>query len=253
MNAIQKLSKYFTPSASIGVFVVVCATLVIPVATLASSDTITSYNILKLINTQRAKNGLNLLQMSPQLQKAAENKAHDMVLRKYFSHKDPNGQQPWHWITQTSYEYAYAGENLAIGFDSALSQQLAWMKSPLHQRNIINKDYMETGIAVVRGTLRDKEEFIVVQLFATPVSIPPIATKKSPLKQSSNTSVSPLASQPAPLPTIIIGSKQLAIHTIILWLFLLSETIIAITVAWQTIKPHRFTQKILPPQLRAQH
>ena len=42
--------------------------------------------ILNLINEQRTKNGLNVLQIDPEVQKVAKIKAQDMVDNNYFSH-----------------------------------------------------------------------------------------------------------------------------------------------------------------------
>lgn len=232
------------PNAILGVLTMVLFfTTSLPVAA-AVADNITSTHILQLINIERAKNKLPLLGIDPTLQRAAQNKAHDMVLRKYFSHKDPNGQAPWRWVTGADYKYSYAGENLAIGFVSASKQHMSWMQSPLHQRNILNPNYRDTGIAVVRGTLRDTEEWLIVQFFATPAIIPPIHTAP---RTTNNLSIPP-QSVPTSLPTIIIAGEPLPIHTIILWLFIISETIIALTVAWQSIRPQYIHNIIIPKQ-----
>jgi hypothetical protein len=72
---------------------------------------------------------------------------------------------PWYWITQTGYEYLYAGENLAKDFITAQSAVDAWMASSTHKSNIISPYYKDMGIAVVEGKLQGKPTVLVVQIF----------------------------------------------------------------------------------------
>ena len=50
-----------------------------------------------------------------------------------------------------SYDYSYAGENLAMDFHSAEKMEDAWMKSPTHRANILNEKYKDIGVAVKAG------------------------------------------------------------------------------------------------------
>ncbi len=129
------------------------------------SEDITAQKILSLINKERMQRGLTPLRMNAKLRVAAENKVRDMVRRKYFSHNDPDGNAPWKWIRNAGYNYAFAGENLAIGFTDSKKQHDAWMKSALHRRNILNAQYRDTGIATTIGTIRGTRELVVVQFF----------------------------------------------------------------------------------------
>lgn len=43
-------------------------------------------------------------------------------------------------------KYQYAGENLAKGFTSNLSEVQAWMASPTHRANILKSQYTMIGI-----------------------------------------------------------------------------------------------------------
>ena len=99
------------------------------------------------------------------MQKAAEEKAQDMIDNNYFAHISPQGKSPWDWINKNNYNYRYAGENLAIGFANAKEQQQAWMDSPTHKKNILNKNYDETGVAVKQGVIDGHEAIVVVQMF----------------------------------------------------------------------------------------
>ena len=60
------------------------------------------------------------------------------------------GTTPWSWIEKENYDYNYAGENLAMDFQSAEKMEEAWMASPTHRANILNGKYREIGMAVRR-------------------------------------------------------------------------------------------------------
>ncbi len=126
---------------------------------------LTSHNVLMLVNNARKANQLNQLQESSVLDKAANDKADDMIKHNYFAHTSPQGVSPWHWFKVNNYDYEYAGENLAIGFHDAVDQHNAWMNSPKHRENILNSNYQEIGIAIKEGVIDGQDTLITVQLF----------------------------------------------------------------------------------------
>ncbi len=153
-------------SAYAGGVMLFCAFFSVHVADAqVQEDDMTPHKILAEINKDRIESGIGILRTNAQLQRAAQRKAEDMIRRGYFAHNDPDGVAPWKWIDAEGYRYQYAGENLAIGFTEVKKQNDAWMKSEFHRRNILNAQYQETGIAVVSGKIRGKEELIVVQFF----------------------------------------------------------------------------------------
>ncbi|MES2931557.1 MAG: CAP domain-containing protein [Patescibacteria group bacterium] len=121
-----------------------------------------------LTNQDRAANGIASLSVDPHLSQAAQMKANDMAARGYFSHVDPDGNQPWFWFKKAGYDYAYAGENLAVNFTDSEDVQKAWMNSPTHHANIVKAQYTRIGIGVAQGMYEGKETIFVVQFFATP-------------------------------------------------------------------------------------
>jgi len=125
--------------------------------------------LLILTNEERAKIGLPALQENPQLAAAAEKKAEDMFKKDYWSHFAPDGGSPWDFIKQSGYQYEYAGENLAKNFLFSKNVVDAWMNSPTHKENIVKKEYVEVGYAVVNGMLSGEETTLVVQMFGTPI------------------------------------------------------------------------------------
>lgn len=126
-------------------------------------------NIITLTNSSRKTNNIPGLHHSKTLEVAAQKKAEDMLRNEYFSHNTPGGKTPWDFIDETGYGYLYAGENLAIHFDSAESVIAGWLTSPGHRKNILNEKYTEIGIGVARGTFQTTKTTIIVQMFARPV------------------------------------------------------------------------------------
>jgi len=148
--------------AEIAVSLIMLAVFFAPAA--KASD-ITVDVVLKLVNNARKTANVAILKKNDMLQKAAEEKAQDMIDNDYFAHVSPQDKSPWNWIQQNNYDYRYAGENLAIDFTNAEDEQKAWMDSPTHQKNILNENYDETGVAIKRGTIDGHEAIVVVQMF----------------------------------------------------------------------------------------
>ncbi|NCU41584.1 MAG: CAP domain-containing protein [Candidatus Moranbacteria bacterium] len=130
-----------------------------------SQDTITAERVLELVNESRLSNGMGILSFDTSLNRASSLKAKDMFEKQYFAHTTPSGQEPWYFVNLSGYDYRMAGENLAIHFDSALEQHVAWMESPLHRKNILNPEYQDIGVAVAKGKFKNFETTIVVQFF----------------------------------------------------------------------------------------
>lgn len=118
------------------------------------ASSINSENILELINEERSSRGLQTLTLDPSLDAAARLKSKDMLNRDYFEHF-AFGLAPWDFIINAGYDYLYAGENLAMDFSTSEGTVNAWMNSPAHRENILNPDFRETGIGVVKGEFND--------------------------------------------------------------------------------------------------
>ena len=147
---------------------------------------ITTQDLVSLVNKERQQKGLRPLMNNSKLDQTSYMKAQDMVRNDYFAHYSPQGVSPWYWFDQAGYYYEYAGENLAIDFVDAKTAVAAWMNSPLHRENILNKDYTETGIAVVKvKTLENKSRNILVQTFGSQFEVDPVvAMQDSKIKEN---------------------------------------------------------------------
>ncbi len=128
---------------------------------------ISTTHLLDDTNAQRAGNGYKPLVSNTALSKAAAMKAHDMFNHQYWAHVSPSGVTPWVWFSKAGYDYDYAGENLAKNFSSANSTLAAWMASPKHRANILNKHYTDVGFAVVDGVLDGEPTTLIVAMYGS--------------------------------------------------------------------------------------
>lgn len=120
--------------------------------------------ILATMNQVRRGARLRPLQFEKRLQKAAQFKADDMVRVGYFSHTGIDGKKPWDLVEEAGYAYAKVAENLAEGQQTPEALRDAWMESPAHRENVLEKRFVHTGIGIARRGAR----YVVVQVFAAP-------------------------------------------------------------------------------------
>ncbi len=131
---------------------------------------ITVENVTYLINKERSYYGLPPLKSDPDLNHAAKMKSRDMLNRNYFEHY-ALGLTPWDFINNAGYKYLYAGENLAMDFATSEGMFKAWMNSDLHRDNILNPNFEDMGIGVIKGAYTENgtqhETVIVTNMFGT--------------------------------------------------------------------------------------
>ncbi|MBI4098092.1 MAG: hypothetical protein HY426_03555 [Candidatus Levybacteria bacterium] len=139
--------------------------------------------LINFTNQKRAENGLPTLSSNTALNSAASKKAEDMFAKNYWAHNSPDGTTPWVFIKQAGYNYVYAGENLAKGFNSATDVVNAWMASSTHRENILSPNFKDVGFAVKSGSLNGEQTFLVVQEFGSR-NILPLAKQNTPKKQN---------------------------------------------------------------------
>lgn len=117
----------------------------------ASDETeINAANVTALMNEYRAEAGLPPLRLDPSLTRAAEARMNDMADGEWWGHQAPDGTPPFVHIP-VDYDYAFAAENLAAGFDTAGLLVASWMESRGHRANILGVNYADCGIAVLEG------------------------------------------------------------------------------------------------------
>jgi len=131
--------------------------------------------------------GLQSLKENTTLDNAAVLKAQDILEKDYFSHQSPDGVAPWYWFKIAGYNYKIAGENLAIGFLDSRELNRAWLDSPSHRANLLNSNYKDVGIAILKGDFQGNETTVVVQLFGTlqqTAAGPKVVTKEEVKKET---------------------------------------------------------------------
>lgn len=134
---------------------------------LGISSDIDQKTVIELTNQEREKKGLSPVVENEALDKAAQMKAQNMFSENYWAHYAPSGKTPWDFILASGYRFTYAGENLAKNFYKSDDVVTAWMNSPTHRDNLLNKNYRDIGIAVVKGVLNGQKTTLVVQEFGT--------------------------------------------------------------------------------------
>ena len=140
--------------------------------------------ILEWTNRQRKENAsLPSLSQNSKLNQIASARIKDMFEKQYFEHKSPSGIGASDIAYDIGYDYILIGENIALGnFNGDEDLVQAWMDSPGHRANILNKRYTEIGIAAEKGLYKGKKVWLAVQIFGKPLSLcsePDYSIKKS--------------------------------------------------------------------------
>ncbi|HLI32888.1 MAG TPA: CAP domain-containing protein [Solirubrobacteraceae bacterium] len=113
--------------------------------------------ILCLVNRERARAGELPLRIDGRMQLASQRHSEEMVAQDYFEHDSPSGQSVADRMRSSGYIYSdrvgfELGENIAWGtLSDATPASIveAWMASPGHRENILERRYADTGIGVV--------------------------------------------------------------------------------------------------------
>jgi uncharacterized protein YkwD/uncharacterized membrane protein required for colicin V production len=111
--------------------------------------------MFRLVNTERAKAGLQFLEFDDSLRDVARAHSDDMFKRGYFSHYTPDGLSPFDRMNNAHIVYTYAGENLALAPSTQLAMQ-GLMNSPGHRANILNPSFHKIGVGVIDGGIYGK-------------------------------------------------------------------------------------------------
>jgi uncharacterized protein YkwD len=141
--------------------------------------------IVDQINAERASRGMVLLKSDVALNRIANDRSTDMIVRNYFMHTDPaTGQEPLlRYLQASKYAYQYAGENIAeikndagwvppwltvsTRYDaSELASEFVkgWLGSAEHRVNIFNTHYQRTGVALAVSP--DGRRVVATQVFS---------------------------------------------------------------------------------------
>jgi uncharacterized protein YkwD len=116
---------------------------------------------LCLLNAERSARGLAALHIDRRLTRSALGHSRDMVENGYFAHESLSGATFDARIARTGWTRGRSrwgvGENLAWGSLSRAPARAivsAWMDSPGHRRNILERRFRTIGIGIVDGAPR---------------------------------------------------------------------------------------------------
>lgn len=100
--------------------------------------------VVALVNTERAKAGLNALTLDTEIASAALVRAKETEIS--FSHTRPDGRGFSSVLTDNGIKFNGAGENIAWGQRSPEEVMNAWMNSEGHRANILNPKFTKIGV-----------------------------------------------------------------------------------------------------------
>lgn len=120
--------------------------------TIPQNEQLTGYEeqVLALTNQVRKEAGLPpCAGNDSNLNRSARAKSEDMANRSYFSHTSPVYGDPFAMMRNFGVTYQAAGENIAKGQPTPQDVVDAWMASPGHRANILNKSFTHLGVGYV--------------------------------------------------------------------------------------------------------
>ena len=107
--------------------------------------------VIRLVNVERAKAGLQALTADGSLNTTATLKSQDMAKNSYFDHTSPTYGSPFDLMKKYGISYHAAGENIAMGQTSPAQVMAGWMNSVGHRANILNTSFTKIGVGVAQN------------------------------------------------------------------------------------------------------
>lgn len=115
-----------------------------PSTTPATSESQYVAEVVRLVNVERAKAGLNPVTADAKISAAALVRSKEQI--QSFSHTRPNGSSCFTVLAEQGVTYRGAGENIAMGQKTPAAVMQAWMNSEGHRANILNKNFTKIGV-----------------------------------------------------------------------------------------------------------
>lgn len=114
--------------------------------TRAADNTVETYctDTLKMINEERAKAGLAILEYSAGLKPAADIRAKEAATS--FSHLRPDGRNVSTVFAEQGIAYKNAGETLAYGYATASELVAGWMNSETHKEVLLSAKFTSAAL-----------------------------------------------------------------------------------------------------------
>jgi len=106
------------------------------------------YDVINITNRYRRNSGIPTLARSSAVSRAAQLHAIDMAAMRKMTHTGSNGSSVGQRVTASGFYWRSVGENIAAGQTSAQQVMTAWMNSPGHRANILNRGFQYIGVGV---------------------------------------------------------------------------------------------------------
>jgi uncharacterized protein YkwD len=104
--------------------------------------------MLELLNEERTSRGLSPVTVDPTIVEVARAHSRDMWERKYFSHQNPDGEDPFDRMKEGEVSFRAAGENLALAHTVERAHR-GLMNSEGHKRNLLDPAFKRIGIGAI--------------------------------------------------------------------------------------------------------
>lgn len=111
--------------------------------------------MLKLINEERTRRGMQKLRIDDDLTNIARQHSLEMFKENYFSHSSPKKGSFEKRLQKGGIDYFVAGENLALAPDVYISHE-GLMNSPAHKENILNPKFKKIGIGIIDAKIYEQ-------------------------------------------------------------------------------------------------
>ena len=163
-----------------------------------SWDAASEQEILRLLNQERTRRGLQPLQMESQLITAARRHSQRMAEQGALSHQFRGEPDLNARLAPAGMHFDVSGENVAVNASAAGAHQ-GLMGSPPHRENILNPRYNTIGIGVLRAgqQIWVTQDFMgrLPEISATDAEVQ-IARQFNELRRSARTSTLPVIANP---------------------------------------------------------
>lgn len=118
-------------------------------------DKLAEEELFRLVNDERLRSGFDALEWDEGLAVVAREHSQDMWERKYFAHKNPDGETALERLQDEDLFFNKVGENLALTRTVERAHE-GLMNSPGHRRNILDPEFKKIGIGVIDGGIYGK-------------------------------------------------------------------------------------------------
>lgn len=121
--------------------------------------------VFDLANAVRVREGEDPFEWCEDVALVAREHSKDMAERDFFSHDNPDGEDPFDRMENAGISFSSGAENIAYGYSNAVKVHEAWMNSKGHRRNIL-RDNDRLGV----GVYMDEDSYTpyYTQKFYTP-------------------------------------------------------------------------------------